>query len=141
MIIGITLNFSIDGFPGALNSLLGILIPLITLFSLFVIQVIGAGDIKLISSIGAIMGIVFIKNASIYLLLAVIISSFIKMLIHNNFINRITYLYRYINDTICTRTINKYCSLDKEDKQNTIRLSYGITIGIIAQLIIDYGIH
>lgn len=141
MIIGITFNFSIDGFPGALNSLLGILIPLITLFSLYAIQVIGAGDIKLISSIGAIMGIVFIKNASIYLLLAVIISSFIKMLIHNNFINRITYLYRYINNTICTSTINKYCTLDKEDKQNTIRLSYGITIGIIAQLIIDYGIH
>lgn len=55
-IIGITTAIWLAGEKGLLNSLAGIVIPVIILMPLFTLRVIGAGDIKLISAVGAFLG-------------------------------------------------------------------------------------
>ena len=55
-LMGFTTVLLVAGVKGALNSLVGVLIPVIALMPLFALRVIGAGDIKLISAIGAFVG-------------------------------------------------------------------------------------
>ena len=52
-LMGLIYMFVEEGSTGLCRSCLGILLPVVSLFFLFCIRVIGAGDIKLISAIGA----------------------------------------------------------------------------------------
>lgn len=52
-ILGLFLNTLFMGKYGLINSICGILLPIIILFVFFVFRVLGAGDIKLLSVIGA----------------------------------------------------------------------------------------
>lgn len=55
-ICGIFINVYEGGIDGALLSIKGMVIPVGLLFVLFVFRIVGAGDIKLLSAVGSIVG-------------------------------------------------------------------------------------
>ncbi len=56
-ICGILISFLMNGIIGLGNSLMGMLIPFCVLIVLFVLHVLGAGDIKLFMALGAFAGV------------------------------------------------------------------------------------
>lgn len=56
-ICGIFINVYEKGVDGALLSIKGMMIPVGILFILFALRIVGAGDIKLLAAMGAIVGV------------------------------------------------------------------------------------
>lgn len=102
IIIGITTGLIINikdvGFLGIYPSLLGIILPVVLLLPLFLIKVLGAGDIKLFSVIGLYVGKdVVLKIIALSFFIGAIISIF--YLIRNKlFIKRLNHLKSYISN-------------------------------------------
>lgn len=77
---------------------LGIIFPIILLFPLYRIGVIGAGDIKLFSMIGfyfSFMEVIFCIFMAFLLGALVSVISFVR---NDNFLERISYLFSYLKD-------------------------------------------
>ena len=136
-LVGGLLNSIQHGLLGFKSSVLGLLIPSIILFVLYVLNMIGAGDVKLIGAVGAILGIEFILKANIYIFIAGGGIALIKMIVEGNMLIRFKYLWNYLKSIFYQRNIEVYCDLKNETKCNLIRFSYAICIGTIIQLIID----
>src|SRR5690242_11211981 len=58
------------GGPGVLDSLFGLVAGLLLLLPLYLVRAMGAGDVKLMSMIGAFLGAQAVVQAFIYILLA-----------------------------------------------------------------------
>ena len=56
LISGLTINFVLGGFNGALSSIGGCLLAFILMFILHVFGAMGAGDVKLFAAIGSVIG-------------------------------------------------------------------------------------
>ena len=56
LISGLTINFAIGGWNGALNSIGGCVLAFILMFILHVFGAMGAGDVKLFAAIGSVLG-------------------------------------------------------------------------------------
>lgn len=54
--VGLTVNIFTGGISGAKNSLIGMTVPVLMLAVLFCLHIVGAGDIKLFSAMGAVIG-------------------------------------------------------------------------------------
>jgi Flp pilus assembly protein protease CpaA len=104
------------------------------------LRTIGAGDIKLIAVISSLLGINFIVQASIYILISATIMSIIKMIINRNLFIRIKHFFNFIHNIIINKEVGIYDELNKGDKNKIIRLSYAISIGTIYQIIADLKI-
>jgi prepilin peptidase CpaA len=67
--IAFMLNILLSGFSGLLVSLLGLITGLVILMIPYVLGAMGAGDVKLLSLIGAFKGSIFVLNTSVYMAL------------------------------------------------------------------------
>lgn len=65
-VIGLSINTFENGYQGFKSSLIGMLVPILLLWLLFYARLIGAGDVKLFSAIGALFGYKFIINCMAY---------------------------------------------------------------------------
>ncbi len=59
---GIFLQVVMRGWDGGRNSIIGLVIGFILLFPFFILRGVGAGDLKLMAAIGAIMGYIFVLS-------------------------------------------------------------------------------
>ncbi|MCT4597599.1 MAG: prepilin peptidase [Vallitalea sp.] len=137
LLLGLIINYVYLGVNGIQIWFIGFIVPIIILFILFVVSMIGAGDIKLISAIGGILGIEFLINSSKYIIIVAALIAIIKMIRHKQLISRLVYFYNYILDIIITRKVSSYCELKSEDKSYILRLSYAISGGTIIQMAIN----
>lgn len=55
--VGLTVNIFTRGISGARDSLIGMTLPVLILAVLFCLHIVGAGDIKLFSAMGAVIGV------------------------------------------------------------------------------------
>lgn len=131
MLIGVLTNVVIYDIDGIRDSLLGIIFPIIILFILFVLRMLGAGDIKLFSAIGAIMGRDFVLKTMIYSFMVGGIISFFVILSRKNGRKRIIYLMSYIKNCLLTLTIFPYENFDNKESGSMFRFSYGIVCGVL----------
>lgn len=67
LILAVTINFIFSGFDGLKMSLTGFAVGFIILLIPYYLGGIAAGDVKLISLIGAIKGWVFVVNTALYM--------------------------------------------------------------------------
>ena len=66
LVLGVLIAVLSNGLVGLKSSVFGIIIPFVALFLFFALKMLGAGDIKLFCTIGAIMGVNFVINNIIY---------------------------------------------------------------------------
>ncbi len=100
MLMGLTLNIAIFGLQGLKTSIEGIFIPIVLLFPLYLLRMLGAGDIKLFSAIGSIMGVAFILKCMIVSSLAGGLMALCIMTFRTNGRARLRYLYQYLKASL-----------------------------------------
>ena len=115
-----------------LDSLYGMLIPLV-LFPLYALKMLGAGDVKALCAIGAVVGF----KLSIMTMLLTFVSggiiAVIFIICNKNFKERFKYLFTYLKMCFFSKQILKY---DFGGGQRSyFRFSYAITAGTILAIV------
>lgn len=127
--MGIGWSFYNESWNGILAAVAGIGLPVVILFMLHQLRMLGAGDIKLFSVIGGFIGYQ-IWHIMFYSFVAGGILAVIQMLYHHSLVNRMKAFWNYILTCCMTRQIIPYESgFDQGEKRNTIHFSIAIFIG------------
>ena len=98
LISGCFISYMYGGIGMLLEGLLGIVLPIVLLYPVFVIGGMGAGDLKLFAVVGSYLGI---KGITISFISAFIVGatiSLVKMICFHNFKERIYYFFSYLSD-------------------------------------------
>ena len=98
LISGCFISYIYGGIGMLLEGLLGMVLPIVLLYPVFVIGGMGAGDLKLFAVVGSYLGIkgITISFVSAFIVGATI--SLVKMLCFRNFKERIYYFFSYLSD-------------------------------------------
>lgn len=126
---GITLNTFAYGFRGLGDSLLGSIFPVLLLLVLFAAKMLGAGDIKVFCSIGALMGLHYVMYCMAFSFIAGGAIALFIMLTGRNFIQRFTYFANYIKRCYLTASIMPYGDFSVKDDGTKMRFSYAVVTG------------
>lgn len=117
------------------DSIMGMLLPLV-LFPLFALKMLGAGDIKALCAIGAVVGL---KASVMTLILTFLSGGLIAlgfMICRSNFLNRMRYLWGYIKLCFLTKRLQRY---DFGGGQNGhFRFAYAIALGTVLMFVNEY---
>lgn len=124
MIMGLALNMMHGGLKGMFFSARGIVLPVICLIAIYMMRMIGAGDIKLFSAVGAVMGAVFTLHALVYSFLCGGVIAALLILIRLNGVKRLRYLATYIKSCLISMQPLQYA--DFTDKQDGSKFHFSI---------------
>lgn len=108
MIAGLITNYFESGLNGLIDSLIGTFVPLAALMILYVLRMLGAGDIKLLGAIGAVMGLEFVVFAAFYSFLAGGAIAVLLMIYRKNGLQRFKHLWNYIKTCFLTFSLHPY---------------------------------
>jgi prepilin peptidase CpaA len=133
---GLTLNLIQSGFSGLLMSFIAAIIPIAVLLPLFVLRMLGSGDIKLFCAIGAIMGIQFIFNTILFAFLAGGIISLGIMLARKNTPERVRHMTTYIKSIYLSHSLLPYINFSNKNEGGKFHFSPAIAVGCLIQIII-----
>ncbi len=118
-----------------LDSVYGMLIPLV-LFPLYALRMLGAGDVKALCAVGAVLGF---KLSVMTMLLSIVSGGVMAlgfMLFNKNFIARFKNLFSYLKLCFVTRKIQKY---DFGGGQKSyFRFSFAVTAGTLLAIVNHY---
>lgn len=132
IIIGLIYGLICNSF---LDSIYGMLIPLV-LFPLYALKMLGAGDVKALCAVGAVLGF----KLSVMTLLLTFVSggviAFGFMLFNKNFIKRFKNLFNYLKMSFFMRKMDKYNYGGSE--KSYFRFSFAITAGTILAIVNYY---
>lgn len=137
MLVGLAANVAMRGPKGMIFSLQGIILPVAGLTLLYILRVIGAGDIKLLSAVGAVMGADFTLSAIAYSFICGGVIASLLILVRRNGIERFKYLVSYMKSCIISMELLQYT--DFKDKQNKSKFHFSIAVasGTVAAVIIN----
>lgn len=111
------------------------LLPAFVLFPFFALHMMGAGDIKLLSAIGGVLGATL---AAWHLALSLLASGVVGLLVllHRGILGaRLRVLGRYLRSCWLARTILPYTGEDEGAAQGKCAFSYGITLGLLLLMV------
>lgn len=112
-------------------SVLGIVLPILLLFLLYQLRVLGAGDIKLFAVIGGGIG-PGVWKVILYSFIVGGVLALIQMVYHHNLVSRIHYFWQYIQGFFYRGQIVPYSSgFEKGERRNVLHFSIPILIGYI----------
>jgi len=126
MLTGMIINYAEEGTGGLVFSLQGIALPAAGLLILYAMKTIGAGDIKLLSAVGSVMGPRFTLYSGAC---SFIFGGFIALGIvfkRKNGAKRFKYLFQYIRSCFLTMNLLRY--EDSEDRQGEGKFRFSIAI-------------
>lgn len=133
-ILGFLLNFITKGYSGLVFSLLGLILPIIILFFLFILHMLGAGDIKLFATIGAIMGVKFVSFVILYSFIIGGIIAFCILVFKKTLLIRLNYFFSYVKRCILNKNIEVYYQANQDNYGQVMHFSYFIAISVIIQI-------
>lgn len=120
--------------PGALPaSLLGILLPPMLLFWLYLPGMLGAGDIKLFCAVGAIAGAGFVLPCIAWSFLAGGVAALAVMLVRRNAVARFRYLGSYLKACFLTGSFLEYAKIKDNSDGSKFHFSAAIAAGAMIQ--------
>ncbi|NLL06544.1 MAG: prepilin peptidase [Clostridiaceae bacterium] len=131
IVIGVLTNSITHGYEGFIDSFLGVIIPLLLLFILYALKMLGAGDIKLFSALGAVFGAKYIFEILAYSFIAGGIIALILILARKNAKDRILHLYNYLKSLILTFRILPYMEFDNKNDSGKFPFAYAVFFGTI----------
>jgi len=127
--VGLLTNSIISGFNGLKNSLLGIVIPVILLILLYALRMLGAGDIKLLSALGAVFGVGAILKITAYSFIAGGIISLVLMAVRRNAKERFIYLCNYLKSVFLTMHVMPYTDFGSREDKGKFPFAYAVFCG------------
>jgi len=127
---GLALNGLALGFPGILSSLAGGCLML-CLLPLFVLRMLGAGDIKELLAIGCMLGLGFAPKVLLYSILAAGGLAVLTLLWRGNAWQRLRYIYLYIKNCFLSGGVMPYTDELGKEESAVFRFSFGITGGLL----------
>ena len=130
--LGITLSFFPQSPCSPLQSVLGILVPLV-LFPLFALRMLGAGDIKAFCALGAVFGAFEVLKimAASFICGGIIALGF--MFFRSNGAARVKNFFCYIKSCFMMRQIVSYDGIAQKDA--VFRFAYAIAAGLIVYIL------
>jgi len=133
MAIGILISLNENGIAGFLGSFLGIILPILVMFPLFILRMIGAGDVKCFCSIGAIMSAEFVISSMVYSFITGGVLALIIMAVNKNIVQRFKHFIDYLKSCFLTFSLFQYDNLNTSD--GAFRFSFAIALGVSLQLL------
>lgn len=138
VIIGTTTNILLEGINGLKFSLCGMITPIIILFILYALRMLGAGDIKLFSAVGTVMGAGFVINAMAYSFIFGGIIALGVMFVNKNGRQRLKYLRQYIKACFLSFSLLPYTDLSNKNDGAKFRFTYAIACGVLLEISVSY---
>ncbi len=133
IVLGAATNIYLQGLPGLRFSFMGMLVPFLLLAGLFVLKMLGAGDIKAFCAVGSIMGAEFVINAMAYSFLAGGVIASALILLRGNGKERFKHLFSYLKYCLLTLKLQPYGDFEDKSKGDKFRFAYAITCGTCIQ--------
>ena len=134
IITGLAISIITGGVASLKDSILGIIIPFVILIAFYSMRMLGAGDVKLYCTIGAIMGVNFVINNLIYTFLIAGILVIIMLILKRKLFEVIKGIYYYFKALIIGRSIIEF----PQSKGNKFPFAIAIFTGTIIQIIVKY---
>lgn len=131
--LGIILNLLEFGVKGILLSVLGICIPIIILYILYLTKSLGAGDVKLFAAIGSIWGSNLVLYSMIFSFIMAGFCGLIIIIVKKIFIIGLISFARQIKIILVTRSFSNYVS--SNSNKTVLHLSPAIMLGTILSII------
>lgn len=162
ILIGILAGIIYDiyeyGWTGISIWLPGVILPIILLFPLFLIKVLGAGDIKLFSVIGSFYGASYVLQSIAAAFILGAVMSLIYLIKNKLLLKRFFYLFHYIQSIItnftvaresaktdcnnenisCHKIIEPYHNLKIHGYEGAIHFSIAVLGGFLLQILHNY---
>lgn len=129
--VGVLFNAMVGAEAHLPSAFLGIIMPFIILLPLYLLKMLGAGDIKLFCAIGALVGL---KDILWSMALTFLFGFFVALLImvaRRNFLERFKKLYIYLKGCLLSMSIMPYYPLST-DNSGKMHFTIPITLGTIA---------
>lgn len=120
--------YKVRGLAGVLPWLAGMIIPFILCYLLFYCRMLGAGDVKLLSVIGSIVGVSQILRIILTAVCIGGVLSIIKMLRYRNARQRFLRLWHYIAVCRRERKFQPYYDLAEEGEEGVIPFTIAISL-------------
>ncbi len=136
MFLGIAANAADGGLVGVSRSVLGIAAPLVLLVPLYALGMLGAGDVKLFSAVGAIMGAGFTAATTVISFLFGGAIGAALMVIKGHGRYRFRVLGTYLKTCLLTGTISDYREFGSAEKPGWFRFSLAIAPAVAIQLLL-----
>ena len=136
ILIGVGLELWQNGLKGGSIAVVAMIIPILILFPLFALRMLGAGDIKLFASIGAIMGSGFVLNAMVYSFLSGGLMALLLMILRKNGRERLRHLIAYMKTCFLTLSLQPYTDFNDKSDGAKFRFSYAIACGCAAVIVL-----
>lgn len=134
MTIALIYNLAAIGSEGLCYTLLGIVIPILILFPLYMSKMLGAGDIKLFSALGAFVGYKVIAICIAYSFIVGAFTAIIIMIIRKNAIQRFQYFFNYIKCCLLCMAVVPYGDFNMKQDGSKMHFTIPIAIGTILAL-------
>lgn len=129
IIIGAATNFLLYGMDGLLCSIIGTTVPFAVLILLYMLKMLGAGDIKLFCAIGSIMGLEFGIYSMAYSFVAGGTIALLLIMIRKNGVQRLKYLAEYFKICLLTLSLQPYGEFYIKSDGSKFRFAYAIVCG------------
>lgn len=136
MLLGLVSNLIADGAKGMLFSFQGLMLPVISLLLVYIMRAVGAGDVKLLSAIGAFMGSGFVFNVILYTFLCGGIIAALLILLRRNGPERLRNLLLYVKNCMLAMSLMEYSDLTERSDGSKFHFSPAIAFGTIMAMTI-----
>ncbi len=121
------------GFSGIVRFLFGALLPVILLFPLFILRMLGPGDIKLFSVLGSVLGCWGIVKCMLTSFVCGAILAAVLMLVQGNLVSRIHYFTEYLQLSLKHKKKFPYYILGERPE------NFHFTIAILMGVVVNLG--
>ncbi len=133
IIAGVAINTYFSGIYGLKESIKGSILPVLILGIFFCAKLIGAGDIKLYSSIGAVLGIDFVILAAVYSFLICGLYSLVILIIKRKVLSTFVPFIKEIRLCFMTQSLSVF---ENKTTRTFVRMSPAIAAGCIFRILL-----
>lgn len=133
IVAGIGINTYFSGIYGFKESIKGSIVPVLILGVFFCARLIGAGDIKLYSSVGAVLGIDFVIMAAAYSFLVCGLYSLAILCIKRRVLSTLVPFFSEIKICFITQSLSVF---ENKTTRTVVRMSPAIAVGCIFQIVL-----
>jgi len=135
LVAGLAVSLVLGGIKGLLESFAAAVIPAAVLLALFALRMLGAGDIKLLCSIGAIMGIKFVLYTMAYSFIAGGVLAVALMIFRGNVRFRFRNIGKYLMGCLYTGRLMPYSDFSNKNDGGKFHFSLAIAAGCLINIL------